>query len=213
MGHLALAMGRRNPKHEAIGSEERKPSTAAPLEVRIKKFCRHNKSLMVAAAVMLLAVIAMWFFGRSRAASKFASSQGLEFSSSADYKLPKKLSAFDTLSRGTKQYAFNVMKGEINQASVSAFDFSYTETKSMRAGKKIARSDKVHELSAMMFSKPGLGIKSVLVSPREFVLEDEFAAPAARDEPEEEDEDDKEKTVQPEQNDTKPEEAAQEAPA
>ena len=39
--------------------------------------------------------------------------QGFEFDSSTDYKLHKRLSAFETLSRGTKQYAFNAMKGNI----------------------------------------------------------------------------------------------------
>eukprot|EP00656_Telonema_subtile_P010651 TRINITY_DN1516_c0_g1_i13.p1 TRINITY_DN1516_c0_g1~~TRINITY_DN1516_c0_g1_i13.p1 ORF type:complete len:389 (+),score=130.21 TRINITY_DN1516_c0_g1_i13:100-1266(+) len=167
--------GKRNPKFQPIATKERKSGPAPPLDVRVKKFCRQNKPLVVAAAALLLSLILMWFFGRSRAAGKFASSQGLEFSSSADYKLPKKLSAFETLSRGSKAYAFNIMSGDLayegGTAQVSGFDFSYTESKAFAVKKRVSKSDKVHELTAMMFSKAALGIKSLTVSPRNMVLD------------------------------------------
>jgi hypothetical protein len=54
---------------------------------------------------------------------------------------------FETLSRGTRQYAFNAMKGNIQfaedgqgavmQAAVQAFDFSYTETKVTSINKEL----------------------------------------------------------------------------
>eukprot|EP00656_Telonema_subtile_P010657 TRINITY_DN1516_c0_g1_i23.p1 TRINITY_DN1516_c0_g1~~TRINITY_DN1516_c0_g1_i23.p1 ORF type:complete len:372 (+),score=136.66 TRINITY_DN1516_c0_g1_i23:100-1215(+) len=206
--------GKRNPKFQPIATKERKSGPAPPLDVRVKKFCRQNKPLVVAAAALLLSLILMWFFGRSRAAGKFASSQGLEFSSSADYKLPKKLSAFETLSRGSKAYAFNIMSGDLayegGTAQVSGFDFSYTESKAFAVKKRVSKSDKVHELTAMMFSKAALGIKSLTVSPRNMVLDADDAAPAPRADP---DVDDLMTKDEPVKKDSDDEEDDQEKPA
>jgi hypothetical protein len=180
-------------KFEPIGSDEpRKKNT--PLDVQIRRFCQKNTWLMVLLAAMLVVWVLMYVFGRSRAASIFAASQGFEFSSSADYKLPKKLGVFETLSRGSKQYGFNAMKGELaygedasKVAAVTAFDYSYTETRLSGSKKRVSKSDKVHELSAMMFGVEKLGIKSLLISPRDMVIEGQAASPATRADPDVED--------------------------
>jgi len=170
-----------------------KPKNTPPLDVRVKKFCRNNKLLVGAAAGVFAIYILGMFFGRTRVASNFASSQGFEFDSSTDYKLHRRLAAFETLSRGTKQYAFNAMKGNLpfsddgKQAAVQAFDFSYTEAKMTSMNKRVARSEKVHELTAMLFQAPNLAIKSLLVSPRDMVLDIDEGTPEARVDPDVED--------------------------
>jgi len=176
MGRSTKASSR--PKYEAIGSGPTKERTAPPLDYRIKKFCRQNPWVLVGMAGVLVMWFLMYLFGRSRAAGNFASSQSMEFSSSADYKLPKRLSGFEAISRGTKQYAFNVMKGSVaydeesgKSAAVTGFDFCYTETKMYTVSKRVSKSEKVHELTAMMFSTEDLAIKSLLISPRDMVLE------------------------------------------
>jgi len=211
-----------------------KPKNTLPLDVQVKKFCRNNKLLVGAAAGVFVIYVLGMFFGRTRVASSFASGQGFEFDSSTDYKLHKRLSAFETLSRGTKQYAFNAMKGKIpfsddgKQASIQAFDFSYTESKMTSMNKRVARSEKVHELTAMLFQAPNLAIKSLLVSPRDMVLDVDEGTPEARvdpdvedvmtadkneDSPEDDDEDDVESPqVAAEANTTEPEPVKEEEP-
>jgi len=158
MGGPSDIMPRKAPKFQPIGTEEykKKPSNL-PLDIQIKKWCGHNKLVVAAGAFVVIGYILGSIFGRTRVASNFASGQGFDFDSSTDYKLPKRLSIFETLSRGSKQYAFNVMKGTIpfsddgKEATVQAFDFSYTETKVTSSNKRVARAEKVHELTAMLF--------------------------------------------------------------
>jgi len=194
-----ISMGKssptRRPKYQPIGSDRpAKHKNAPPLDVRIRKFCRKNTWLLVLAGAVLVLWVLMYLFGRSRAASIFAASQGFDFSSSTDYKIPKKLAVFETLARGSRQYGFNVIKGELaygedasKAASVTAFDYCYTETKVYTANKRVSKTEKVHELSAMMFGAGSkLGIKSLLISPREMMIEGQ-EAPAARADPDVED--------------------------
>jgi len=227
-------MPRKAPKFQPIGTEEykKKPSTL-PLDIQIKKWCGHNKLVVAAGAVVVIGYILGSIFGRTRVASNFASGQGFDFDSSTDYKLPKRLSMFETLSRGSKQYAFNAMKGTVpfsddgKEATVQAFDFSYTETKVTSSNKRVARAEKVHELTAMLFQAPNLAIKSLLLSPREMVLDVDEWTPSAQADPDvedvmkgkpdesmnEDDEDDDDieaPQVADESNETKAEPAAQE---
>merc|ERR1711865_423912 len=235
MGFSVEKMGRK-VKYEPYVPADKAKNTL-PLDVQVKKFVRNNKLLVGAAAGVFVIYVLGMFFGRTRVASSFASGQGFEFDSSTDYKLHKRLSVFETLSRGTRQYAFNAMKGNIpfsddgKQASVQACDFSYTESRMTSMNKRVARSEKVHELTAMLFQAPNLAIKSLLVSPRDMVLDVDEGTPEARvdpdvedvmtadkneETPEDEDEDDVESpqvaveanTTEPEPVKEEPEEAA-----
>merc|ERR1711934_686619 len=183
MGRSGCRMGKsssatKRHKYEPIGSTGPTKSKASPpLDYVIKRFCRRNTSLLMGVGAVVVIWILMYLFGRARAASKFASSQDFEFASAADYKLPKRLAGFEALSRGAKQYAFNVMKGSVpyggesKAAAVTGFDFCYTETKVYTASKRVAKTEKVHELTAMMFSSEDLRVKSLLISPRDMVLD------------------------------------------
>lgn len=66
---------------------------------------------------------------------------------------------------------------------MQAFDFCYTETQMYSGNKRVARAEKVHELTAMLFSTSHLKIKSLLISPRDMVLEADEGAPSARADP------------------------------
>merc|ERR1712196_38804 len=126
------------------------------------------------------------FFSRSRYIASWASSQGLSYSGDYDYKFAKKHLYFDAISRGQKSYAFNVMKGTVDytnksasdaeeRTTVKAFDFCYTEVKTIQQNKRIQRFEKTQEFSALVFDADGYSFKSMIVTPRDMQLDSDIS--------------------------------------
>lgn len=125
-------------------------------------------------------------FSRSSYIKSWSRSQGFTYDSSYDYKLHKKYPYFDAVTRGQKPYAFNVMKGEIDyknksaddaaeKASVKAFDFCFTEIKTIQHNKRISRIDRTQEFSALVFDAFGYTFKPMIITPREMQIENDFS--------------------------------------
>lgn len=160
--------------------EREKPQK--PLKIVIRDIYRKNTFACWALLIVFISWLAVWFFSRNGAIKSWASSQGLSYSGEYDFKFGKKFSFFDAISRGQKQYAFNVMKGSTSymnattkaeeQTRVQAFDFCYTEVKTFQQNKRVTRMDKTHEFSALVLDAHNdMKFKSLKITPRDMMLE------------------------------------------
>jgi len=176
-------------KRKAVVEEE---PPVKPLGVRARDIWRKNKFACVSLAIVIISWVLVEWFNRNRAIGSWARSQGLSYSGSYDYKLAKKHIYFDILSRGTKSYAYNVMKGtstfenqttkEQETTNIKAFDFCYTEVKKYMQSKKIHRIERTQEFSAVMFDAPDFKFQSTVVTPRALIVDaEETAVPTQAD--------------------------------
>jgi len=162
-----------------------KVAVEKPFSVQMRDMWRKNKFACVSLAILAFSWLAVEWFNRNRAVASWASSQGLSYSGSYDYKFAKRQVYFDALSRGTRQYAFNVMKGmheyqnlsttEAEKTNVQAFDFCYTEVKTYQQNKRVHRVEKHHEFSALIFAASDYKFRTLIVTPRDMVVDGEDA--------------------------------------
>jgi len=154
---------------------------AKPFLVQLRDVWRKNRIACVGLGVVILSWLMIEWFNRNRSISNWAHSQGFSYSSAYDYKLARQGIYFDALSRGTKSYAFNVMKGsseyqnqttkQKQHAAVTAFDFCYTEVKQYQERKKMTRIEKVLEMSTLLFTAEGYKFKTMIIKPRDMISE------------------------------------------
>merc|ERR1712086_594393 len=147
---------------------------------------RKNTFACVMLALVTVSATLIMIFSRSSYIKSWAYSQGFTYDSSYNYKFSKNFVYFDAVGRGQKSYAFNVMKGEVayanksagedQQASVQAFDFCYTDIKTIQQNKRVHRMEKTHEFSAVVFDVYGYGFKSMIITPRDMQVEGDMDA-------------------------------------
>jgi len=152
-----------------------------PFSVVANDMWKKNKFACVSLAIVIVSWLAVEWFSRNRSIKSWAYSQGLSYDSSYDYKMAKRLAYFDPLNRGSKSYAFNVMKGSCEYQNkttkakttmrVRAFDFSYVEVQKYAQSKRVHRVEKLHEMSTLVFDVKGYKFQTILVSPRELITD------------------------------------------
>lgn len=108
----------------------------------------------------LAAVIIVFFYSlslkRQKMLAAYAESRGLSFSLEKDKNMSRKYPSFNCLRRGHSRYAHNIMRGEPEGRSVTAFDYHYVTGS--------GKSRQTHRFSALVVESP-LPLKPLMIRP------------------------------------------------
>ncbi len=126
--------------------------------------------MVVLIPIIFAAVIALIIYGilqeqkRRKALEEWARSKNWRFNSDKDYDFDNTYSGFSCLRKGSNRYAFNIIRGELENHRVEAFDYHY-ETHSTDS--KGRRKTHHHKFSAVIIQTPW-PLKPLLIRPEGF---------------------------------------------